>query len=140
MENWPVLDDATCEELMQLQDTHWIMPIPTYSTNEALIMPAIYRRSLENALIAVCFNLSHWEIQGKNVNVGNDVFTHIVSPCDVLPVQVAMTRDVKLACTSTWPRLLARRFGLDEQWDFFGSKNSGRMRKNEQCHWLGHGL
>ena len=44
MENWPVLDDATHEELMQLQDTHRIVPIPTYATNEALITPVTYRR------------------------------------------------------------------------------------------------
>ena len=50
---------------MQLQDTHRIVPISAYGTDEALITPTTYCRSLENVLVAVCFNLSHWQFKAK---------------------------------------------------------------------------
>ena len=37
--------------------------------------PAAYRRCLENALVELHFNLSHWSITGKKGLPGNDVFT-----------------------------------------------------------------
>ena len=37
MENWPVLDDAMREELIQLQDTHRIVPIPAYESSRVTI-------------------------------------------------------------------------------------------------------
>ena len=86
IEKWPVADDATREELMELQETHQIVPVPAYGTDKQLILPAAYRSSLENALVAVCFNLSHWSIQGKKGGAGNDVFTadilylHVIVP------------------------------------------------------------
>ena len=36
MKNWPVLDDAMREELIQLQDTHQIVSIPAYESSGEL--------------------------------------------------------------------------------------------------------
>ncbi|KAF9236936.1 hypothetical protein BU15DRAFT_63552 [Melanogaster broomeanus] len=75
MENWPLTDKSAQDELEDLRAMYRIVPVPAYNLQGHLIKPAAYRRSLENALVELHFNLSHGSITGKNGQLGNDVFT-----------------------------------------------------------------
>ena len=74
-ENWPLTDKSARDELEELRSTHCVVLIPAYNIQGNLIKPAAYRRCLENALVELHFNLTHWSIAGKKGLPGNDVFT-----------------------------------------------------------------
>jgi hypothetical protein len=74
IDNWPLTDEDARDELIALKETHRIVPVPAYNLQGKLIKPNAYRRSLEEALVEVHFNLMHWSIPGKKGSIGNDVF------------------------------------------------------------------
>ena len=74
MEKWPLTYEDTRAELDKLRETHRIVPIPAYDLQGKLIKPDAYRHSLQNALVELHFNLSHWFITAKGGNPGSDVF------------------------------------------------------------------
>ncbi|KAI9566519.1 hypothetical protein HD554DRAFT_2275745 [Boletus coccyginus] len=75
LENWPLTDEDARDELLSLSEIHCIVPIPAYNLQGKLIKPDAYRCTLEEALVEIYFNMSHWSITGKKSEVGNDVFT-----------------------------------------------------------------
>ena len=74
MENWPLTDKSTQDELEDLRATHHIVPVPAYNIQGNLVKPAAYRHTLENALVELHFMLSHWAIAGKKGQPESDVF------------------------------------------------------------------
>ncbi|KIM59159.1 hypothetical protein SCLCIDRAFT_1217936, partial [Scleroderma citrinum Foug A] len=54
--------EETHTELQELSATHCVIPVPAYDVKGNLIKPDTYRHSLEDAIVELHFNLTHWSI------------------------------------------------------------------------------
>ena len=80
MDNWPVTSDASKEALKDLKRTHGVDPLPLYDSEDTLVDPELYSRSLIGATVEVRFNLCHWRIMDE------DVYVAYVDNMYILPV------------------------------------------------------
>ncbi|KAK0190766.1 hypothetical protein F5146DRAFT_1137592 [Armillaria mellea] len=80
MENWPVTSDAAREALKDMKRTHGVDPLPLYDSEDTLVDPELYSRSLIGATVEVRFSLCHWRIMNE------DVYVAYVDSMYILPV------------------------------------------------------
>jgi hypothetical protein len=82
---WPVHYDEAQEALNDMADTHRVNYIEAYGTDGALILPSMYRKRLQGALVRIHFTLSHWYIHAKvPTKPANDAFAANISLIRVL--------------------------------------------------------
>lgn len=68
-ERWPLTRERHRADLLNLKNTHRILPIPAYDLANDLLKPSTYRRYLQGALVEIHFSLSHWGIAGVKRDV-----------------------------------------------------------------------
>ncbi|KAI6014255.1 hypothetical protein PISMIDRAFT_118001, partial [Pisolithus microcarpus 441] len=68
-ERWPLTRERNRTNLLNLKNTHQILPVPTYDLARDLLKPATYRHFLQGALVEIHFSLTHWGIAGVKRDV-----------------------------------------------------------------------
>lgn len=74
-QKFPVTQQDTREELFELQKTHRMVPLQARGDDGYMLSPFDYRAQLENAIVELQFNLSHWPISPRAGSSGKDSFT-----------------------------------------------------------------
>lgn len=59
---WPLTKEITRTELLTLQSSHRLCPVPAYDLENNLLHPSTYQRCLQGAIVEIHFTLSHWSI------------------------------------------------------------------------------
>ncbi|KAI5991149.1 hypothetical protein EDD15DRAFT_2449176 [Pisolithus albus] len=59
---WPLTKERHRAQLMALQHSHRLCPVPAYDLANDLLIPTTYRSCLQGAIVEIRFTLTHWSI------------------------------------------------------------------------------